>query len=543
MYPLPRPILLHRDLKQHFGEVNHAVYAARVINQVTSKGRHQRRIIVVTQDHIFLCETNGTVRRVFTVANVQEAMVAHRQVLINMKSREDPSLLYVETEDPRNVDSPTALEAVRTLWAHKFHLHMPVRACPDDQPLTSFARFQKGEDYQSPRRQLLNIAAQAFTENDVISPSPTDSDVSLHADSPRRQPRLPSAFPLPGPAPGNNSGLDKQLDELRKRMQRQEQELENLRDQNRRLETAAASQHVSGGSRLREYDEAGPPPPPASGDVGRSAIEREIEELQRRHVLAEEGEHARRHAAQSDVLLQSPARGGRESPRYVVLRADQVPPAALASARTGQQSPRFVAMPSPRRDGRGRGSQLDGDAFVELQTAQDRNRQLEARNRLLEHQLRAATEATDKLRSKDRGLRREQRRQERRRRETEAATHMEETKMQIRQVMARVEDFEKRNWEMAQAIQRVTTPGSPEPVYPLRLRDGVGAGPSELVNQWACVSGALPADGQLRTPQPQRVAAPAPELHTYLDTLRDLQRRGAPGLDAAISQLQYQIGA
>jgi len=557
MYVLPKPVKLHPDLALCFGDVNQDVYAARVVKQITSKGRHQRRVLVITVDKIFLCETNGTVRRMVGIEDISDAMInsTRQEVLVNVRSEHDPSLLYIEEDhDPRNKESPTALEAMKALYAHKRHSHMAVSECPNQsQSLAVLARFQKGEGYQSPRRQLLQYSAHrghaVYTEDDVISPSPTESDVSQHCDSPAHVPRrnFSAANKAKSPYASNRDGqgqgdLDKQLAELRLRMQRQEQELETLREQNHRLETAA---DWSRGAVQRSGLGGGFPPPrdpdsdAVSPPIPKSTIEREIEELQRRHVQAEEGERARRQAAQNDMLLQSPQRG-RESPRFVVLRPDQVPPAALASARSTSQgqSARFVAVPSPPRN-RPEPQTDAGDAFAELQAAQDRNRQLETRNKLLESQLRTATETTEKLRSKDRSLRREQRRQERRRREVEATTNMEETKLQIKSIMARVEDFEKRNWEMAQAIQRVAP--SPDYQSPLPLPDRAVAS-SDFFSQWTCASGALPADGQLRTPLPRRVAAPVPDLHTYLETLRDLQRRGAPGLGPAISQLEYQTG-
>eukprot|EP01062_Namystynia_karyoxenos_P055974 TRINITY_DN46971_c0_g1_i1.p1 TRINITY_DN46971_c0_g1~~TRINITY_DN46971_c0_g1_i1.p1 ORF type:complete len:600 (+),score=184.53 TRINITY_DN46971_c0_g1_i1:63-1802(+) len=569
-YPAPPPVRIPRDLQQYFGDSRHAIFCARVVEAVTRKGRHQRRIILLTADKLFLCETEGTVRRVYQVDNFKEATVdGAGGVLLQTRSpEEEPSLLFVDGEDPRNRGQPRALDALRALWAHRRRQQLPVTQAPSGAPLLQLGRFNKGHGYQSPRRQLMRLAPPLSGE--VVSPTPTDSDVSQRDDSPVR----PGSPVARGGEGGGFAQAEQraaaaaasaQLDALRAQMQAQEQQLRQLNTVNSELRAGAAAGGSAGGalgssgdSRMadlqrevqelrRQLDAAGIGARQQQGrgggqPRGADELQREIEALQQRHRDAEIGEHARRQAAMQDDLLRSPGRQrglgipeqGSGGPRFVVLTGDQ---AESVSPQRGadQGSPRFVAVPSPRHRQQCSAAvpaagAAGGDAFSQLLAAQERNRQLEERNRQLEQQLRGAAEAADALRARDRELRREQRRQERRRRESEAEAQMEDTKEQIRQVLSRVEDFERRNWEMAQAIQSAGTPS------PQRAMRGGGVA-ADFLAQWP------PPDGRLTTPAPPAVRLPDPELRGSLAMLLDLRSRGAPGLDAAIAQLQGQLAS
>eukprot|EP01065_Artemidia_motanka_P013120 TRINITY_DN17230_c0_g1_i1.p1 TRINITY_DN17230_c0_g1~~TRINITY_DN17230_c0_g1_i1.p1 ORF type:complete len:404 (+),score=167.93 TRINITY_DN17230_c0_g1_i1:74-1285(+) len=230
-HPLPAPVTLHPDLQRSFGCPSEPVYTARVVRKVTSRGRHHRRVFLITSDCGYLCETSGVVRRVLPFSQVSEALVtADGHVLVQMlRPEEEPSVLYTEEDDERNSGMPCVLDTLAACWAHVTGSELPVhRACAGTDVL-SLGRFEKGGRYQTPLRRLLAARPEL---TGIVSPSVSNSDVSERCDSPRK-----SVCPLPTPrASGDDAALASEVRTLRELLRLQADALESVRRHNEDLE-------------------------------------------------------------------------------------------------------------------------------------------------------------------------------------------------------------------------------------------------------------------------------------------------------------------
>eukprot|EP01062_Namystynia_karyoxenos_P037263 TRINITY_DN2713_c1_g1_i1.p1 TRINITY_DN2713_c1_g1~~TRINITY_DN2713_c1_g1_i1.p1 ORF type:complete len:697 (+),score=136.23 TRINITY_DN2713_c1_g1_i1:116-2092(+) len=203
MSTMPRPVRMHPALVATFGEQLASVFTARVVYRITSRGRRQTKVLLVAEDEagdlLFLCDTDGTVRRLVPVANLAQAITGSGgQVLLRAADPNEPDVLFQEADaDYRNQGMPHVVDTIAALRAARGVAFPVLRA---QGGLQSAARFSKGRDYQSPRRKMRALVGPQNAETgwDYDSPTPTDSGVSELCD---RVPRRSSALSRPSTVP------------------------------------------------------------------------------------------------------------------------------------------------------------------------------------------------------------------------------------------------------------------------------------------------------------------------------------------------------
>eukprot|EP01062_Namystynia_karyoxenos_P031182 TRINITY_DN2314_c0_g1_i1.p1 TRINITY_DN2314_c0_g1~~TRINITY_DN2314_c0_g1_i1.p1 ORF type:complete len:518 (+),score=110.07 TRINITY_DN2314_c0_g1_i1:100-1653(+) len=179
---MPAAVRLHPSLQRHFGcDDSQVIYTARVISRYTSRGRRQRRVAIIcagaSDDLLFVCDTDGTVRRVIALTRLLVAHLEGDQVLLQVNG--EPSLLYAEVEgEARNDGMPEVLNTIVRL-AQERGREVPIKGA-GGRALADLAVWSKGPGYESPRKQLMAFAGQGADA--MVSPTPTDSDVSQPGD-------------------------------------------------------------------------------------------------------------------------------------------------------------------------------------------------------------------------------------------------------------------------------------------------------------------------------------------------------------------------
>eukprot|EP01065_Artemidia_motanka_P010390 TRINITY_DN15500_c0_g1_i1.p1 TRINITY_DN15500_c0_g1~~TRINITY_DN15500_c0_g1_i1.p1 ORF type:complete len:718 (+),score=245.63 TRINITY_DN15500_c0_g1_i1:81-2234(+) len=203
---LPQSVTMHPALVATFGPPQQALYTACIVRWLTSHRRHQLRVLLVAADDgfgelVFVCDTDGTIRRLVPVTGLKDVAVSSTEpsvVLLRTADPAEPDILYEEADDDfRNLGMPRVLDTVRQLRAAR---GSPLQTQSHSGHLHELANFQKGVDYLSPRRklQMLGEAGAADPNSAFVSPTPTDSMTSVHAD---RTPRSTNALCAPQRVP------------------------------------------------------------------------------------------------------------------------------------------------------------------------------------------------------------------------------------------------------------------------------------------------------------------------------------------------------
>eukprot|EP00754_Rhynchopus_humris_P041503 Rhum_TRINITY_DN25060_c0_g1::Rhum_TRINITY_DN25060_c0_g1_i1::g.181074::m.181074 len=145
-----------------FNDGQHAIYACRLVQKTSSKGKQQRRELVLTKHHLVLAEKTN-VRRLIDLKDLAEACVQKRggkvYILIRSSQRVEPDILFTQIEPlerppPSGSDGQDLLQLISSLRGNA----LPVRDLSSSAPLTEKnCHLQKTSGFDPPKWKLEEI--------------------------------------------------------------------------------------------------------------------------------------------------------------------------------------------------------------------------------------------------------------------------------------------------------------------------------------------------------------------------------------------------
>eukprot|EP01060_Flectonema_neradi_P016627 TRINITY_DN2325_c1_g1_i1.p1 TRINITY_DN2325_c1_g1~~TRINITY_DN2325_c1_g1_i1.p1 ORF type:complete len:442 (+),score=71.88 TRINITY_DN2325_c1_g1_i1:119-1327(+) len=217
----PPPISLHHDLAKLLGK--RPAYGLAVVDKINTKGRKDKRYLLVTASFLFLVTHEGRVRRMWELEELGDIHIKGNQMLFRVKGQTEPDQL-LEYKDGNSKNGPSGgmeafIDVIKNLYkARPPHSELPiVRA---EHSLKSVARLQGKKVDPVSKRNKLSATMQSKRASappgghtalvgDAFGKGGYDSDGahgSFHSGSPRARSGSSPNFRADEPIAGGISG-------------------------------------------------------------------------------------------------------------------------------------------------------------------------------------------------------------------------------------------------------------------------------------------------------------------------------------------------